>query len=83
MRGRKKQPDTLVKQPYRRRYSVYRKGTDEPIVINGTSEQCAAAMSITTNSFYRYLVRSEHGIKGRKYEIFVDDPDEELEDIEC
>jgi hypothetical protein len=54
-----------------------------PVMIYGLASECAAAMGITTNSFYRYLVRSKHGIEVRKYEVFVDDPDEELEEAEC
>ena len=83
MSGRKKHEGTIAKQPYRRWYSVYRKEDDMPIMIHGLSSECAAAMGITKNSFYRYMVQSEHGVKGRKYEIFVDDPDEELEEVEC
>ncbi len=83
MSGRKKHEGTIAKQPYRRRYSVYRKEDDMPIIIHGLSGECAAAMGITKNSFYRYMVRLDHGIKLRKYEVFLDDPDEELEENEC
>lgn len=84
MVGRKKtEPISCKKQPYKRRYSVYRRQTDEPLMINGTADECANAMGITRNSFYKYMVRTEYGTTGRKYEIFVDDPDEELEDGEC
>lgn len=81
MNGRKKQPEDK-KLPYRRHYSVYLRKTDEPVIIHGLASECAAAMGITKSSFYRYMCRDTESY-GRKYEVFVDGLDEELEDSEC
>lgn len=59
-----------------RKYSVYERGTDRPIMIHGTAEECAAAMGVRTNTFYIYVMRQNKG-RPQRIEIFVDDPDEE------
>ena len=64
-----------------KRYSVYERGTDRPIYINGTAEECAAALGITRRSFYTQVMRSNKGHPPQYYEIFIDDTDEE-EDYE-
>lgn len=59
-----------------RKYSVYERGTDRPIMIHGTAAECAAAMGVRTNTFYIYVMRQNKGWPQR-IEIFMDDPDEE------
>ena len=62
------------------RYSVYERGTDRPICIYGTSEQCAAALGIPVHTFYTYITRQRSGRKApKKIEIFFDDIDDEEE----
>lgn len=64
------------KVSYRKRYSVYYKKTDEPLFIYGTSKECAKAMGIRLNSFYRYIVRMRQGkIKLRKWLVYEDEVD--------
>lgn len=59
-----------------KRYSVYHRKTDEPLVIYGTSKECAKAMGIRVNSFYRYIVRMRQGkIKLRKWLVYEDEVD--------
>lgn len=65
-----------------RRYSVYRVKDDMPIIIYGTSQQCAAALGINMNSFFVQVHRNNQK-RGKertqgKYVIYSD----EVEDIE-
>lgn len=62
--------------PYRH-YSVYNRKTDEPIVIYGTSIECAKVMGVTMTTFYIYVTRSNKNYGHRKYDIYVDDPEED------
>lgn len=60
------------------RYSVYHKKTDLPLVIYGTSKQCAKAMGVTLNSFYRYICRMRQGkIKLRKWSVYQDEKEDQ------
>ena len=43
------------------RYTVYRNGTDELVIQDGTAEECARAMGITVPSFYSAYSRSKSG----------------------
>lgn len=40
-------------------YSVYDRKTDELVILDGTSKECAEAMGITIDSFYSYLCKSK------------------------
>ncbi len=57
-------------------YSVYERGTDRPIIIHGTPAECAAALGITRDSFYKSIQLTKSGSPRKKYEIFKDDPEE-------
>lgn len=59
------------------RYSVYERGTDRPILIWGTSAECATALGITLDSFYTQIKRSRQGLPPKKYEIVVHTEKEE------
>lgn len=61
-----------------RKYSVYDRHTDMPVLIHGTAEQCAKCMGIKLNSFYRTLMRQREGSSASKYEIVVDDDYDDL-----
>lgn len=62
-------------------YSVYRNKTDTPIIIDGTAKECAAAMGVTLQSFYRTVSRQK---KGRSQRVTViwrfTDESEDVED---
>lgn len=58
-------------------YSVYERGTDRPILIHGTSAECAAALGICVTTFYKQIQRTRQGMPPKKYEIFTDEDDEE------
>jgi hypothetical protein len=62
-----------------RRYSVYDRRTDQPIVIHGTAHHCAAVLGVRLKTFYVYISRARKGRPGapQKYEIFTDDEDED------
>jgi len=56
-----------------KRYSVYRKGTDLPVVVYGTAQQCARAMGIKINTFYHYVNRIREGKRDlKKFDVYED-----------
>lgn len=59
------------------RYSVYETGTDRPISIYGTAKECADALHIAVESFYKQIMRMRKGQPPQRYEIFIDDTDDE------
>lgn len=59
------------------RYSVYETGTDRPIMIWGTAQQCAKALGITCRSFYTQIMRTRKGEAPKRYEIIEHDEKEE------
>lgn len=62
---------------YYKHYSVYNRHTDQPVIIHGTTPECMAATGLTRTSFYIYVTRTRKNEKKGKYEIFVDEEDEE------
>lgn len=61
----------------RKHYSVYHKDTDQPLIIYGSSIECAEAMGIKLQSFYRYVMRMREGkIRLRKWAVYEDLEDE-------
>lgn len=69
-----------MKWPEKNRYSVYERGTDHPIVIWGSATECATALKMSRDSFYRQVVRTKRGTPPRKYEIIIHDTENE-EDV--
>lgn len=63
------------------RYSVYERGTDTPICIYCTADECAAALGVTRDGFYKLLWRQRHGDPPKGVEIFEDNDDEEDLDL--
>ena len=63
--------------PKLKRYSVYHIKTEMPLIIYGTAKECAEAMGVTKNSFFRYIMRIRDGkIQVRKWLIYEDEVDE-------
>ena len=62
-----------------KRYSVYNRRTDMPIVIYGTAKECAKALGIDLRSFQKQASRCRHGRPVQKYEIFEDEEDDDNE----
>ena len=72
-----------MKDRCQKRYSVYDSKTEMPLIIYGTSKECAKAMGVTLNSFYRYLIRVREGkIKLHKWLVYEDEVDELEEEAE-
>ena len=64
--------------PGAKKYSVYHKKTEVPLVVYGSSKVCAKAMGISLNSFYRYICRMRGGkINLRKWLVYEDEMDGE------
>ena len=62
-------------------YSVYERGTDRPIFIYGTGQQCADALGITRPSFYKQLNRTRQGLPPLRYEIIEHKAENEEDDL--
>lgn len=60
-----------------RKYSVYNRRTDQPIVIHATAAECSEALGIEVRTFYKQITRTRQGMPPKKYEIFTDDEDED------
>jgi hypothetical protein len=62
-------------------YSVYDNATDMPIIIDGTAKECAAAMGVRLQSFYRTVTRQKNG-KSKRFAVMwrFTDEQEDLED---
>lgn len=57
-----------------KRYSVYDAKTELPVLIYAGSKECAKAMGIKLNSFYRYICRMRGGkIELRKWLVYEDE----------
>ena len=57
-----------------KKYSVYSAKTDLPVIIYPSSKECANAMGIRVNSFYRYICRMRGGkFKQRKWLVYEDE----------
>ena len=66
--------------PHFKRYSVYRKKDETPLILYATSDECAKAMGIKRNSFYRYVLENRTGEhKRKKWLVYEDEVDEDGE----
>ena len=60
-------------------YTVYNNKTDMPVVIDGNAAQCAAAMGMSINGFYKTVSYVRSG-KNKKWHIeryFIDEMEKE------
>lgn len=62
-----------------KKYSIYDRRTDQPVIIYGTAEQCASALGMKVHSFYSLVMRQRKGERVGKCEIFEDEEDDDLE----
>ena len=68
----------VMNYPHLKRYSVYHKKDEIPLIVYATSDECAKAMGIKRNSFYRYICRMRAGkIQVRKWLVYEDEVDED------
>lgn len=67
------------RRPYTRYkfYSVYDRDTEMPIIIHADSKECAERLGITELTFRSYVSHTKHGKRKGKYEIYLDDPEDE------
>ena len=52
------------------RYAVYDNRTDVPLIVGGTSKECAAAMGIKRASFYCVKSPNKYVGKKKRWTIF-------------
>ena len=63
--------------PAAKMYSVYRTKTDTPLVVYGTSKECAKAMGIKLNSFFHYIARVRKNPQTQsKWTVYEDSQEE-------
>ena len=65
--------------PHYKYYSVYNRHTDQPVIIHGLAPECWTAMGVTRATFYHYVHRNKTSKMYCKYEIVVDDEEDEDE----
>lgn len=58
-------------------YSVYKSGTDEPVMIHATAKEIQKRLGITDQTFRTYTSHTRHGSRQNKYDIYLDDPEED------
>ncbi len=58
-------------------YSVYDRDTDMPLIIHGTVKECTERLGITEATFRSYVSQTRSGVRKNKYEVYVDDLEEE------
>ena len=58
-------------------YSVYRSGTDEPLIIHATAKEIQERLGITDQTFRTYVSHTKHGTRKNKIDIYLDDPEED------
>ena len=67
------------RKPYKpyRFYSVYDRDTDMPILIHATSKECRERLGITEQTFRTYVTHTRNGTRNDKYQIYVDEPEDD------
>lgn len=65
-------------KPMTKRYSVYDRRTEQPLIINGTAAECAKRLGMGLESFWVLVSRAHtgRGWQSKKYEIFDDEEDD-------
>lgn len=58
-------------------YSVYKRGTDEPVIIHATAKECCERLGITDPTFRTYVSHTKHGTRSDPYKIYLDDLEED------
>lgn len=58
-------------------YSVYRRKTEMPVIIHATTQECIKIMGVSLATFYCYASHTRHGTRKCKYEVYVDDSEED------
>ena len=58
-------------------YSVYNRYTDMPVIIHATAKEIREQLGITDQTFRTYVSHTKNGTRKDKYEIYLDDPEDE------
>ena len=58
-------------------YSVYKRGTDEPVMIHATAKEIRERLGITDQTFRTYASHTKNGTRSDPFEIYLDDPEED------
>lgn len=62
-------------------YSVYRSGTDEPLIIHATAKEIQKRLGITDTTFRTYVSHTKNGTRNNKFDIYLDEPEEDDTDV--
>ena len=63
--------------PAPKKYSVYDRKTDLPIIVYKSAQECAEILGIEYQSFRMIYHRQQAGQPSNKWEIFVDEEDDD------
>ena len=58
-------------------YSVYDRDTDLPVIIHANAKEVQEQLGISAQTFYTYVSHTRNGTRKNKYEIYLDDQEEE------
>jgi hypothetical protein len=59
---------------------VYKRGTDEPVIIHANAKEIQERMGITDQTFRTYVSHTKHGTRNDPYEIYLDDQEDETDE---
>lgn len=62
---------------YKKRYSVYHKGSELPLIIYASSQECAQVMGVTMPSFYSYVSRTKSGKVTGRWLVYEDEREDD------
>ena len=66
----------MAKRQYKH-YSVYNRKTDLPVIIYGKTSECLRILGVSRTTFYCYVAHTKNGTRKCKYEIFVDEENDD------
>lgn len=66
----------MAKRQYKH-YSVYNRKTDLPVIIHGKTSECMRTLGVSRATFYSYVAHTRNGTRKCKYEIFVDEENDD------
>ena len=58
-------------------YSVYRSGTDEPLIIHATAKEIQERLGITDQTFRTYASHTKNGTRRNPFDIYLDESEED------
>lgn len=61
-------------------YSVYRSGTDEPVVIHATAKEIQRLLGITDPTFRTYASHTKNGTRKNPFDIYLDEQEDDTDE---